>query len=195
MTDIYRATPFAGRITFLGRVEDRGQGPEARALEQARLDWSGIEGEAHGGRTRPACGRVAAVHPRDTEIANSRQVSVLGAEEIAAISVEMGLAPLDPALLGASLVLKGIPDLSHLPPGARLQAPDGATIVVDMINHPCTIISKAVERRFPGKVRLFKPAARGRRGIVGWVERPGALSLGDEMRLFVPSQRPWDPEA
>ena len=139
--------------------------------------FAGAEGEVHGGLTRPACSRVSAQYARDTEIRNVRQFSVLSAEELALIAAQMGLAALDPGLLGASLVIAGIPDFSHLPPSSRLQADSGATLVVDMANRPCTVPAKGIEAAHPGHGARFKPAAVGRRGVTAWVEREGVLRV------------------
>lgn len=193
MPDIYEKTPYIGRITFLGHVTDRDAGPGATPLETADLGWEGILGEAHGGINRRACSRVATLHPKGTEIRNTRQVTLLSAEEIAATAAEMEVDHLDPALMGASIVVAGIPDLSYLPPGARLQAANGATLVIEMVNHPCTITGKSIESGYAGKGPAYKPAARDRRGVTGWVERPGTLALGDQLHLFIPAQRAWAP--
>jgi hypothetical protein len=43
----------------------------------------------------------------------------------------------------------------------------------------------------PGQGKGFQPAAMGKRGVTSWVDREGVLRLGDEVKLFVPAQRPW----
>ena len=107
------------------------------------------------------------------------------------LATAMGLPSLSPGLLGVTMLLDGIPDFSHIPPGSRLQAASGATIVVNLNNRPCTVPLKAIEAAHPGYGAKFKPAANGLRGIVGWVEREGPLHLGDTVRLHIPDQRPW----
>jgi hypothetical protein len=186
-----KPTGFSGQITWLGRV------PEARDLlwaepcERLSASFAGPVGDLHLGLTRPSCSRMTGQYARGTEIRNSRQFSVLSDENLAEIAAIMGLASLSPGLLGATMVLRGIPDLSHLPPGSRLQGPTGATLVVNLNNRPCTIPARAIETAHPGFGAKFKPAAQGRRGITAWVEREGILALGDELRLHVPEQRPW----
>ena len=98
---------------------------------------------------------------------------------------------LDPIYLGATIVLKGIPDFSHIPPSSRLQGPDGVTLTVDLENRPCIFPGKEIEKDHKGFGPKFKPAATGRRGVMAWVERPGALKIGDQLRLFVPDQPAW----
>ncbi len=34
-------------------------------------------------------------------------------------------------------------------------------------------------------------SATGRRGVTAWVEREGALVLGDHLRLHIPDQPAW----
>lgn len=184
-------TAFHGTVTWLGRVADRGAALASEPLEAVMARFSGLEGEAHGGLTRPACSRVAAQHPRGTEIRNCRQLTILSAEELALIAADMGLEALDPGLVGASMVVAGLPDFSHLPPSARLQGESGATLVVDMQNYPCVLPAPGIEAAHPGKGAGFKPAARGRRGVTAWVEREGLLRRGDRLRLHLPDQRPW----
>jgi MOSC domain-containing protein YiiM len=130
-------------------------------------------------------------HPRDTEIANVRQLCLVSAEEMAGVAAEMGLERMDYAWVGASVVLEGIPDFTHLPPSSRLQGPDGVTLVVDMENRPCQEPAVTIDKALPGRGKGFKPAAAGRRGVTAWVEREGVLRLGDQIRLHVPDQRVW----
>ncbi len=185
-------TRFTGRITWLGIVADRDAVLESAARVLLTAGFAGPEGEAHGGLTRPSCSRVLGQYPRDTEIRNTRQFTLLSAEELAETAAEMGLEALDPALLGATMVISGIPDFSHLPPSSRLQGETGgATLVVDMNNRPCTLPARPIENRHPGHGKRFKPAAAGRRGITAWVEREGSFALGEVVRLHIPDQPVW----
>jgi hypothetical protein len=187
-------TDHVGTLVWLGRVADRDAGLRAETVGALALTFAGPEGEAHGGLTRPACARVRALYPRGTTIRNTRQLSVLSAEELAAIAAAMGLAALDPALVGATAVIAGIPDFTHVPPSSRLQAEDtGATVVVDMENRPCSLPAREIEGVAPGFGARFRAAAKGRRGITAWVEREGEWRLGARIRLHVPAQRPWAP--
>jgi hypothetical protein len=185
-------TAFSGIVTFLGRVPDRDARLGSEALTEADLTFAGIAGEAHGGLTRPSCSRVVTQYPRDTEIRNVRQLSVLSDEDLAAIAARMGLDALDPAWLGASMVIRGIPDFTRIPPSSRLQFASGATVTVDMENQPCILPGKhEIEPARPGFGARFKPAAEGRRGVTAWVEREGRVALGDSVTLHVPGQPVW----
>ena len=181
---VLKPTGYVGRIVWLGLVRDRHAALESAGVESLTATFAGPEGEAHGGLTRPSCSRVTAQYPKGTTIRNTRQFSVLAAEDLADIAAEMGVERLDPALLGATMVVEGIPDFSHIPPSSRLQADSGATLVVDLENRPCTLPAKPIEVRYPGLGAKFKAAAQGRRGIVGWVEREGPFRLGDAIRLI-----------
>lgn len=183
-------TNFEGRVTWLGTVEE-GAGLCARPFDTLEIGWGGPKGEAHAGQTRRSCSRVVSQHPKGTEIANTRMLSILSAEELAEIAADCALEEIDPALLGATLVLEGIPDFTHIPPSARLQGPDGVTLVVDMENRPCHLPSREIEAVHPGHGKPFKSSARGKRGVTAWVERPGVLRRGDVMRLHIPDQRVW----
>ncbi|OYU40604.1 MAG: sulfurase [Pseudorhodobacter sp. PARRP1] len=184
-------TAFYGTITWLGRVADRDAALESAPLTEIFAGFDGPQAEAHGGINRPACSRVASLYKRNLPIRNTRQFAVMSAEDLAQIAANMGLPSLDPALLGTSLVIKGIPDFSHLPPSSRLQAEGGATLVVDMENRPCTLPARPIESAHPGFGKAFKPAAKGLRGITAWVEAEGMLRVGAKVRLFVPDQPAW----
>ncbi|MBB5722462.1 hypothetical protein FHS72_002088 [Loktanella ponticola] len=185
-------TSFTGKITWLGSVPNRDT-PEITtvALSEMPLTFAGAEGEVHAGLTRPSCGRVSLQYPRETRIRNTRQISIVCATELAKIAAELNLDSIDPAWLGASIVVDGIPDFSHVPPSSRLQSQDGVTLTVDMQNLPCVLPAKTIERAKPGHGKTFKAAAKGMRGVTAWVEREGTLRLGDTLTLHVPDQRAW----
>jgi hypothetical protein len=178
-------------VVWLGHVPDRKAKLDSLPLASMDLTFAGPAGEAHGGLTRPACSRVKDLYRRGTEIRNSRQLSVLSDEDLALIAADMGLARLDPALVGASLVVRGLPDFSHVPPSSRLLADGGACLVVDMENRPCTLPARPIETAHPGFGARFKRAAKGRRGVTAWVEAAGTIALGDRLRLFIPDQPAW----
>ncbi len=186
-------TEITGEIVWIGRVPDRDASLRSEQVESAALTFAGIPGEAHGGETRPSCSRVVSQYPKGTEIRNVRQLTVLSAEELAEIATECGLDALDPAMAGASLVIRGIPDFTHLPPSSRLQFPDGSAIVVDMENRPCHLPAKVINADHPGAGNKFKVAAMGKRGVTAWVECEGQVKVGDTVRLHVPDQRAWQP--
>ncbi|MGI3170536.1 MOSC domain-containing protein [Pseudooceanicola sp. C21-150M6] len=186
-----KLTEYTCRIAWLGRVADRDAALASAPVETLAAGFDGPEGEAHGGINRPSCSRVMHLHPRDTEIRNVRQFSVLSMEDLAAIAKNMEIDALPPEWVGATMAVEGLPDFTHLPPSSRLQGPDGVTLVVDMENRPCQLPARVIEDHLPGKGKLFKSAADGRRGVTAWVEREGVLKLGDTLRLAIPDQPVW----
>ncbi|WP_121063000.1 MOSC domain-containing protein [Chachezhania antarctica] len=188
-----RKSEFQGEVVWLGKVPDAG-GIAADAQDGLDLTFDGLEGERHAGTLRPSCVRVTALYPKGTKIRNVRQLSILSIEELSAIAAAMGMERLDPAYLGASMVVKGIPDFTHIPPSSRLQFPSGLTLTVDMENQPCVLPGREVERDHAGFGAKFKTAAEGRRGVTAWVEHPGPVAMGDSVSLFVPVQRAWTGE-
>lgn len=186
-----KPTEFTARITWLGVVSDQGDTLRSEPLEAVEATLDGFPGEAHGGATRPACTRVRTQYARGTPIRNVRQLSILSAEELAAIAAEMGLERIDPAWVGASMVVEGIPDFTHVPPSSRLMAPSGAGITIDMENRPCIYPGKEIEQEAAGFGKRFKPAAQGRRGVTAWIEFGGRLAVGDALVLHVPDQPVW----
>jgi hypothetical protein len=185
-----------GTITWLGRVATpvgKDLLIDGEAVPEMPLSYSGFEGEVHAGLTRQSCSRVLALYPRGTEIRNSRQISLVSEEEMLAVAAELGLSDFDYGWVGASVVVSGIADFTHVPPSSRLRSerPGGPTLVVDMENAPCLQPARTIEKARPGHGKAFKAAATGRRGVTAWVEREGTLQVGDRLRLYVPSQRAW----
>ncbi|WP_419730917.1 MOSC domain-containing protein [Lichenicola sp.] len=147
------------------------------------LTFGGLHADRHAGNTRRADARTP-WHPRGTPIANTRQLSLVSLEECEEIAAALGLATLDPALLGPNLVLQGIASLSLLPPATRLQFPSGATIFITEQNVPCRhpgarIAAAHGDSRLAG---AFGRASTGRRGLLALVEREGVVQAGDSVR-------------
>lgn len=188
-----KSTTYVGELIWIGAVPDRQLGLPSVATADAELRFSGLVGEDHGGETRTSCSRVRDQYPVGTEIRNTRQVSILSEEELAQIARNMGISTLAPELVGATMVVRGLPDFTHIPPASRLQFGGGATVTVDMENRPCALPAKPIEAVHPGMGKLFRSAAIGLRGVTAWVEREGRISLGDAITLHVPDQRVWQP--
>ncbi|MGR3801919.1 MOSC domain-containing protein [Marinibacterium profundimaris] len=192
MASVYRESEHVGEVVWLGMAPAR-QGLRSGAQDALELGFHGLDGARHEGATRPACVRVKELYPKGTEIRNVRQLTILSEEELAGIAADIGLEALDPGLLGASVVVKGIPDFTHVPPSSRLQGPSGVALTVDMENLPCNLPAREIEADEPGHGKAFKRAAAGRRGVTAWVERPGTLRRGDHLTLWLPAQRAWAP--
>lgn len=184
-------TAFKAEVTWLGRVENNEGTIRSVPLKDIHLSFAGADGEVHSGETRLSCVRVRSQHPEGTTIRNTRQLSVVSEEELAVIAEEVGLDEIHPEWLGASVVIRGIPEFSYVPPSSRLQNTEGTTLVVDMENRPCNFPAREIEKDRPGHGKLFKGAASGRRGVTMWVEREGPLSVGDTLILHIPDQPMW----
>jgi len=190
-----KPTDYYGTVTWLGTQRRPVEKLEifGEEVEEMPLSLAGYAEEIHAGLTRPSCTRVRALHPLETEIRNSRQLSLVSAEELAEVAATLGMDRLDPAWLGASVVISGLPDFTYLPPSSRLQGPDGVTLVVDMENMPCQQPAVTMVKATGGQGKAFKSAAKGKRGVTAWVERAGVLRRGDRLRLFASDQRAWAP--
>ena len=187
-----KPTAFTAEITWIGSVFSTAH-PTLMAETREALDltFEGVAGARHHGTTRASCVRVTAQYPKGTPIRNERQLSVLSAEDLDEIAAEMGLDAIDPARLGASLVIRGIPDFTHVPPSSRLLAASGASIAIDMENRPCNLPAKSLEAVHPGKGKEFKRAATGRRGVTAYVASEGRIAVGDTLSLHIPDQPVW----
>lgn len=64
-------------------------------------------------------------------------------------------------------------------------------LVVDMENRPCHLPAREIAETEAEAAKRFKAAAKGKRGVTAWVERPGTLRLGGTLRLHVPDQPLW----
>jgi hypothetical protein len=170
----------AGRSFLTGRAE---------ALQ---LGFDGVAGDVHAGVTRRSGGREP-WYPRDTEIRNDRQLSIVAPDEIALVAGRMGLAAIRPEWLGANLVLSGVPSLSMLPAGTLLFFSGGVTLAVSGQNAPCRIAGRAVADHAgmadpEAGALLFAKVAKRLRGVVAQVEKPGRIAVGEKVSVRVPEQ-------
>ena len=189
-----KPTHYTAEVVWLGSVmtDDRDElmSPARAALD---LTFEGVVGTFHAGVTRGSCSRVKSQYAVGTPIKNERQLSIISQEEIDLIAAEMGVETLDPARLGATMVVKGIPDFTHVPPSSRLQAPSGATMTVDMENRPCQFPAKSLVLDHGDAAKTFKPAAKNLRGVCAWVAAEGRVAVGDTLTLHIPDQPAWAP--
>jgi len=156
-----------------------------RPVAALTLDFAGIVGDLHAGFTRPSTSREP-WYPRGTEIRNDRQLTIVSREELEAVAGAMDLPAIDPAWIGANLVVAGVADVSALPSGARLFFDNGATLVVEAENGPCRTAGRSIARHFPGRDGLdlaFPQHAHRKRGVVASVEKPGTIAAGEGFRV------------
>lgn len=184
-----RARRIAGRVAgAFTRSEPKGF--VTRAVSHLDLGFVGIEGDVHAGATRLSGGREP-WYPRRTEIRNERQISILSPDELAAIAQALDIDEVRPEWLGANLLLEGIANLTWLPPRTLLAFEGGATIRIDGDNAPCRASGRALAAHVTGRPDLelgFAKAARNRRGLVGWVEKPGRVTAGTPFEARLPPQ-------
>lgn len=158
-------------------------------LPEAHLDFGGMVEDRHHGLTAPATVRDAKLYPRGTEIRNRRQLTIVSVEECAELASRLGLETIEPAWLGANLLVRGYPHLSAMPVGARLVVPGALGLVCEMENRPCRFPGEVLQElhpQRPGLVKKFVLEAYGRRGICASVERPGRILPGDLLHFIPP---------
>lgn len=168
---------------------------DQESVPQTELDVliDGVAGDRHFGPTLKSNSR-SSYYPRGTVIRNSRQVSILSAEELDELAIRLGVPEIKPEWLGNNLVLAGIPDLSHLPPSTRLLFSGGAGLGVEAQNHPCKGPAQLIQSYYPDMPNLDKAFLREAmelRGIVAWVERPGRICPGDTVRVLLANLKPY----
>lgn len=193
---VLKPTSLTGRIEGIFVNQDGGDTSDAVEIARIGATFSGLDSDVYASLTRPACVRTKRQYKPGTEIRNVRQLTIVSAEELAAIGEAMGLPePVHPTWARANLVVSGIPDFTQVPPSSRLILEDGASLVVDMENEACGFPGELIDRHFPGRGKFFVKAAWGRRGVTAWVEREGDLWKGAELVLHTPPQRLYDHKA
>ena len=180
-----------GSVSGCYAAPDRKQGLETVRCDRLDVTLDGIAGDCHAGRTRKSDSRTAKQYPRGHDIFNSRQISIASVEDLAEIAERLGIPEVKPEWIGANLLVSGIPDFTLLPPGSRLMFSLGATLVVDLENQPCKYPAEIIERHHPGHGAGFPKRAVRKRGVVAYVEYGGAITMGDQIRIFVPTQERW----
>jgi hypothetical protein len=150
-----KPTHYTAEIVWLGVVmtDDRAD-LMAPARNMLELTFDGVSGAFHAGLTRNACARVKSQYAMGTQIKNERQLSIISQEELEKIAAKMGVNELNPARLGATMVIKGIANFTHVPPSSRLTAPSGATVTIDMENLPCQFPARSLAGRHRAQIPL-----------------------------------------
>lgn len=169
----------------------------SRPVEALTVDFAGIVGDRHAGRTRRSGAREP-WYPRGTEIRNDRQLTIVSSLELAEVADAMGLSGIKPEWIGANLVFTELRDLSRLPRGTRLFFSGGAALLVEGENAPCRIAGGSIARYFPdsdGIDLLFAKTAVHKRGLIASVEKPGGIGMGEAVTVRIPEQRFYRGEA
>ncbi len=177
-----------GSLASIHAGDNEDFSKEARA--SAKLELDGFVGDKHRGFER-----IAASYDRDptgTVRRNERQWSGVSVEELAIIRERLDLKePLDAGTLGANICVEGIPEFSQLPKGSRLVFPSGAVLLVEECNPPCADMGAQIAAKYtthsgePVAGGMFPKHAMGLRGVVGVVDVPGGIEVGDRVIVQV----------
>jgi hypothetical protein len=184
------------KATVNGLFSALGDDFICQPVDRLELSFAGIAGDFHAGTTRRSGGREP-WYPRGTEMRNERQVSLVDTRELAMVALDMGIDELKPEWIGANIDLAGIPNLSMLPPRTLLFFEGGVTLKIDGQNAPCRLAGGSIADHFPDHDHTalalsFKDAAKRRRGLVAWVEKPGTIVAGEAVKVQVPEQWIYD---
>jgi hypothetical protein len=178
-----------GRVAGLYRTTETERFQTA-PVETLTLGFDGITGDRHGGLTRRSGGREP-WYPRGTEIRNERQLSLLSPDDLIAIAAGMAVPEVRPEWIGGNLLIEGIPDFTLLPARTCLFFEGGVTLRIDGLNVPCRFSGRSIAQHYPEREGLdlaFVKAARHARGLVGWIEKPGVIRMGEAVEARVPEQ-------
>ena len=160
-------------------------------------ELDGIVGDKHRGISREAW-ETGDKQLGGTIRRNERHWSAVSMEELATISKTMNLAePLTADLLGTNLCFKGQDKLSQLPKGSVFKFPSGAELIVEEYNPPCPDMGEHLAQNLKSNSEVslsksaFPEAAKFSRGLVGVVEVPGIVNVGDEVTVISYKPAPW----
>jgi hypothetical protein len=178
----------AGKVVSVHSGSNEDLSKEAQ--ESLAAEIGGFAGDKHHGPTRKAFS--VDWQPAGTVRRNERQWSAVSVEELAHITQRLALTePLAPDTLGANLCVEGIPEFSLLPKGTKLLFPSGAVLLVEEYNPPCGEMGTQIVAKHatcsdePLTATAWLRPAAGRRGLVGIVDVPGAITAGDEVEVQV----------
>ncbi|NKB52894.1 MAG: molybdenum cofactor sulfurase [Rhizobiaceae bacterium] len=185
---IHAAQKKRGKVAGLFKAE--GDGFVTTAVETLPLTFEGIPGDFHAGISRRSGAREP-WYQRGTEMRNERQLSILAPDELRIIARRLEIPELKPEWIGGNLLLQGLESLTRLPPRTVLFFDGGATIRIDGDNLPCRTAGRSIAAQFDGREDIegeFSKQSRDLRGLVGWVEKEGTISHGEEFEARIPKQ-------
>ena len=180
--------------TLKGKVASLHMGNNEDLSKQSHTSLTagigGFAGDKHQGHERETW--QGEPQPAGTIRRNERLWSGISVEELAYITGRLDLTePLSPATLGANLCIEGIPEFSLLPKGTTLWFPSGAVLVVEEYNPPCADMGAQVASKYsthsgqPLTDKSWLRPAAGRRGVVGVIDVPGEIRVGDEVEVRI----------
>ena len=161
-----------------------------QSQESLMAEIGGFAGDKHNSPVRETWS--GEMQPAGTIRRNEREWSAVSVEELAHISERLELTkPLSPSTLGANLCVEGVPEFSMLPKGTLLVFPSGAVLSVEEYNPPCTDMGAQIASKYsthsdePLTDKEWMRPASGRRGLVGVIDVPGEIRVGDEIEVLV----------
>jgi hypothetical protein len=180
--------------TLKGKVASLHMGNNKDLSKQSRVslmaEIGGFNGDKHQGPVRETW--EGEWQPAGSKRRNERQWSGVSVEELAHITERLELTePLSPETLGANLCIEGIPGFSLLPKGTMLVFPSGAMLLVEEYNPPCADMGAQIASKYstrssqPLTDKTWLRPAAGRRGLVGVIDFPGEIRVGDEVEVRV----------
>lgn len=184
---------FPGKI-LTGKIVSVHLGNNDDLSKQQRASLSaeigGFAGDKHQGHSRETW--QGEWEPEGTTRRNERHWSGVSVEELAHITQRLELTePLSPTTLGANICVAGIAEFSHLPKGTKLLFPSGAVLLVEEYNPPCADMGARIAATYSSRSSKplngqswLRPAA-GRRGVVGVIDVPGEIHVGDEVEVRI----------
>ena len=179
--------PLHGTVAslFLG---DTGTLSKA-AQNSLEFAFDGIVGDRHQGLTRRAWEQTDK-QPGGTVRRNERQWSAVAQEDLDQTSQALSLSsPLSAGDVAVNLSISGIPDFSRLPRGTIFTFEGGVVLMVEEYNPPCSrmshYVSEGHETTHGGVLGEtdFIEASKFSRGLVGVVEVPGMVSVGESVSV------------
>ena len=185
---IQPAQKINGTITGLYKAD--GSDYVTKAVDELPLTFDGIPGDYHAGPTRRSGAREP-WYPRGTEMRNERQLSILSPQELRIVAKRLDIPELKPEWIGGNLLLDGIEAFTMLPPRTLLFFENGVTIKIDGDNGPCRDSGRSIAQHVgdrPDIELAFPQQAQHLRGLVGWIEKEGTVSVGEKFEARIPPQ-------
>ncbi|MCA9383270.1 MOSC domain-containing protein [Candidatus Dojkabacteria bacterium] len=156
--------------------------------EKIYLDWDGIRGDRHYGRTKFAGVREKYL-AKGTEMINLRQVSIVSTEELDQVAKLLEVDNIMPEDVSANITISGIPDFTKIPFGSIMQFELQANLLLTGDNFPCIIPGQEIEDRTGQKMaHLFAKQAVHKRGQTALILRPGIIKPGSRFQIILPKE-------
>jgi hypothetical protein len=180
--------PHEGKVVGLYYTRDRTDFL-TDSVDHLEFDFEGIDGDRHSGYLKPV-GPREKHYTKGHQIRNNRQWSAVSVEDNDVIGNKLGLETLKPEWIGANILVEGIPNFSDLPPMTHLRInssrEDAVTLIVFEKNQPCFKPDRPI-KQFGGAIpRMpFATAAYNIRGLLGWVDHPGTVRVGDPVQVML----------